>query len=346
MEGLRSAEGASRLRDAILDWFEANERDLAMRAPGVSPWGTLVGEVMSQQTPMPRVQPIWRRWMELWPTPQALAAASPAQVLVEWGRLGYPSRALRLRECAIAIADRPGGRVPADYEELLGLPGIGPYTASALVSFQFHGRIAVLDTNVRRVLVRALLGIERPSSSAPGARERALADSVLPLDGAECARWNLAIMEFGALQCTQRSPACDSCPLASSCAWLLAGRPASDRRVKTQAWTGTDRQARGRVLALLRSLHRTADGAGPQEIAEEGAAQAIGAVDERGLPAESGAPRPGGAEAPLTVSRAEALEAATLPGAGSEQAPRVLEALLEDGLIVVLEEDRIALPGA
>lgn len=316
------------MRGTILDWFEANERDLPMRAPGVTPWGTLVGEVMSQQTPMPRVQPIWRRWMELWPTPQALAAATPAQVLVEWGRLGYPSRALRLRDCAIAIANRPGGRVPADYEELLRLPGIGPYTASALVSFQFHGRIAVLDTNIRRVLVRALLGRERPSSGAPDVQERTLADSVLPADGAECARWNLAIMEFGALQCTQRSPSCDSCPLASSCAWLLAGRPASERRAKGQAWTGTDRQARGRVLALLRSAHR--------------AASAV----EASHSAAEGAPGPEEAELPLSVSRAEALEAATLPGAGPEQAPRVIEGLLKDGLVVVLEGDRIALPDA
>lgn len=303
------------MREKILAWFDSNKRELPMRAPGTSPWGTLVGEVMSQQTPMPRVQPIWQRWMELWPTPQDLAAASPARVLVEWERLGYPSRALRLRECAIAIAKRPGGRVPADYEELCSLPGIGPYTASALMSFQFHARIAVLDTNIRRVLVRTVLGCERPSSSAPSKQERILADSLLPVEGAECARWNVAIMEFGALHCVQRSPACDSCPLVSSCRWFLAGKPASERRGRAQAWAGTDRQARGRVIALLRSLHRSPDEAG----------------------AEDASP---------SVSRAQALEAAALPGADADQAPRVLASLITDGLVVIQDENRIALPSS
>ncbi len=299
------------LRGRIVDWYAANKRDLPMRAESVSPWGTLVGEVMSQQTPMPRVQPFWSRWMERWPTPQALADASPADVLVEWGSLGYPSRALRLRDCAIAIANRPGGRVPADYEELLSLPGIGPYTASALVSFQFHGRIAVLDTNIRRVLVRTLLGIERPASSAPTAAERAIADRMLPADGAECATWNVAVMEFGALVCTQRSPACEECPVADLCRWTAAGRPASGTRTRAQAWTGTDRQARGRVMALLRDRHAGSASADP-----------------------SGA------------SRAEALAAATLPGADPEQAPRVLAGLLADGLVVEGAAGRLSLPSA
>ena len=137
--------------------------------------------------------------MQLWPTPAALAAAPASRVLVEWGRLGYPSRALRLRECAIAISERPGGQVPADFESLCSLPGIGPYTASALMSFQFHERRAVLDTNIRRVIARIFSGIERPASSSPTRVERELADSLLPSSGAECATWNLALMEFGAI---------------------------------------------------------------------------------------------------------------------------------------------------
>lgn len=300
---------AADARSRIISWYRANRRELAMRAEGVSPWGTLVGEVMSQQTPMPRVQPIWERWMRRWPTPQALAAASPAEVLVEWGSLGYPSRALRLRECAIAIANRPGGRVPADYEELLALPGIGPYTASALVSFQFHGRIPVLDTNIRRVLVRLFSGIERPASSAPTRAERILAEALLPAEGAAAAEWNVAVMEFGALVCVQRSPACEHCPLAAQCAWTAQGRPAMATRPKAQAWAGTDRQARGRVLARLRSLHLAGDEAGA-----------------------------------LTLSRAQALRAATLEGADADQAPRVLAGLLADGLVVEDATGRIGLP--
>lgn len=343
------------LRERILAWFDANRRDLPMRAEGVPPWGTLVGEVMSQQTPMPRVQPIWARWMRLWPTPTDLAAASPAQVLVEWGSLGYPSRALRLRECAIAISERPGGRVPANYEELLSLPGIGPYTASALVSFQFHGRIAVLDTNIRRVLVRTLLGLERPSSSAPTAAERALADSLLPLDGAACAKWNVAIMEFGALRCVQRAPACEDCPLADSCRWLAAGRPASQRPGRTQAWAGTDRQARGRVIALLRSLHAEVDGSrafharSPSARASHSSAESITSAEHGGPSTDEGGAAASSSaipEAPVSVSRAEALEAATLPGAEPDQAPRVLAALLADGLVVETPDGRIALPTA
>lgn len=287
------------IRSALIDWYRHNKRDLPMRSRGVTPWGTLVGEVMSQQTPMPRVQPVWQRWMRLWPTPADLAAAPASRVLIVWGRLGYPSRALRLRECAAAIAARPGGEVPADYDELLALPGIGPYTASAVVSFQFHGRVPVLDTNIRRVLARALVGEERPRSSAPTAFERALATRMLPDEGTECAQWNVAVMEFGALACTQREPQCADCPIATACAWNLAGRPASGHPARTQAWAGTDRQARGRVMALLRSNHEDAE-----------------AASQRG------------------VTRDEALTAATLEGAEGDQAERVLAALERDGLLV------------
>lgn len=305
-----SASALVDLRETLLSWFWENRRELPMRAEGVTPWGTLVGEVMSQQTPMPRVQPVWQRWIQLWPSPQALAKASPAEVLVEWGRLGYPSRALRLRECAIAIASRPDGQLPKTVEELCALPGIGPYTASALVSFQFNGRVAVLDTNIRRVLSRVFTGVERPSSASPSKAERALADSVLPEEGAACATWNVALMEFGALVCTQKNPGCSSCPLVEVCAWTRAGRPVSQVQPRRQAWAGTDRQARGRVVALLRQHHL--------------------------LDASSRA----------GVSRERAVEAATLPGADPAQAPRVLSGLVADGLIVEGEDGVFRLPEA
>lgn len=305
----QEATNASAIVEHFLRWYAANGRDLPMRRPDVSPWATLVFEVMSHQTPIHRVQPVWERWMELWPTPQALAAASGSQILVEWDRLGYPSRALRLRDCAEAIASRPGGEVPASYEALLALPGIGPYTASALASFQFHQRLAVLDTNVRRVISRVFCGRAGAPAGAPSRAEVAFATSLLPADGHIAARWNVAVMEFGALACTQRSPNCGTCPVRSDCAWAQAGFPADQVARRTQAWAGTDRQARGRVMAALRAAHSSAN------------------VD--------------GADG--SISFDEALAAATLEGAESGQAPRVVEALASDGLIQA-NDGRVTLP--
>lgn len=292
---------------ALLDpWFDRCARDLPMRAPDVGPWATLVFEVMSQQTPIPRVQPIWQAWMRRWPTPEALAGAPTAELLLAWDHLGYPSRALRLQRCAAAVAGRPGGRVPADMDELLALPGIGPYTASAVASFAYHRRVAVLDTNVRRVLARSLDGVEFAPSQTPGRRERDRAEALLPADGASAARRNLAWMELGALVCTQRSPHCDDCPLTPSCAWFLAGRPAAEARPRGQSWVGTDRQARGRVMALLRRAHSA------------------------GVP----------------VGEQEALDAATLAGGPPGQPDRVLRGLVADGLAVRDDRGRIHLPGS
>lgn len=273
-----------------MEWYRLHRRDLPMRADDVSPWGTLVFEVMSQQTPIPRVQPIWERWMSLWPTPADLAKASPAEVLVEWSHLGYPSRALRLRDCALSITHDFGGVLPSTYEALLELPGIGPYTASAIASFQFHQRVPVLDTNIRRVFARICDGVEFARRSAPSRFEFAAAMEWLPEDGAECALWNVAIMEFGALVCTQRSPKCDDCPLREDCAWAEAGFPPAEVRPRGQAWKGTDRQARGRVMAALRA-------------------------------------------SPSGISIDEAAAAARLEGADPQQAPRVIEALIRDGLV-------------
>ena len=301
-------------RRALLAWYEANRRPLPMRAPGVSAWATLVFEVMSQQTPIPRVQPIWERWMELWPTPTALAAAPQAAVLVEWQHLGYPSRALRLHECAQAIVQRHLGEVPHSVEELLALPGIGPYTASALGSFQFHQRIPVLDTNIRRVLGRALDGAEFAPKSAPARREVERATALLPADGRRAATWNVALMELGALVCTQRSPQCEGCPVSSWCAWRGAGYPRAQVRPRGQSWKGTDRQARGRVMAALRSLH-----------------------NEDVSPLSSSLP---------SLTWEEALAAATLPeAADGEQAQRDLLGLVRDGLVMRAEDTgRVHLP--
>ncbi|SDS86329.1 A/G-specific DNA-adenine glycosylase [Paraoerskovia marina] len=243
----------ARLRTAVVRWFDESARDLPWRASSCSAWGVLVSEVMLQQTPVVRVEPRWRAWMERWPTPADLAGASTADVLRAWDRLGYPRRALRLQECARVIVERHGGQVPADEEALVALPGVGTYTAAAVAAFAFGRRSVVVDTNVRRVLARTITGTALPPPS-PRAEERRLAASVVPDDARDAARWAAASMELGAVVCTARSPRCDECPVRSLCAWNLAGRPADEHasRRRGQAWEGTDRQVRGRVMRILR----------------------------------------------------------------------------------------------
>jgi A/G-specific adenine glycosylase len=238
--------------DPILAWYAANARDLPWREPGASPWGVLVSEIMLQQTPVARVLPVWREWMDRWPEPAALAAEPSGEAVRAWGRLGYPRRALRLHESARAIVERHSGQVPSSHDELLALPGIGAYTAAAVASFAYGQRHAVLDTNVRRVLSRLCSGEEYPPKSQTRAEVR-LAESLLPLDPPTAARWAVAVMELGALVCTARSPRCTDCPVIAQCAWQRAGRPAYDGPPRRgQTYTGTDRQCRGRLLAVLR----------------------------------------------------------------------------------------------
>jgi A/G-specific adenine glycosylase len=242
----------SRYVTPVLDWYAANARDLPWRRPGATAWGVLVSEIMLQQTPVSRVLPIWTEWMARWPTPRDLAAEPSGAAVRAWGRLGYPRRALRLHESARAIVERHGGQVPSSYEALRALPGIGSYTAAAVASFAYQQRHAVLDTNVRRVLARLVEGREYPPN-AQTAAEVKLAESLLPPHPPVAARWSVAMMELGALVCTARTPRCVDCPVAASCAWRLAGRPAHDGPPRRgQTYAGTDRQCRGRLLAVLR----------------------------------------------------------------------------------------------
>ena len=163
----------SDLHAPILRWYDANARDLPWRGPGATPWAVMVSEFMLQQTPVARVLPVFESWMSTWPTPGALAAVPSGEAVRAWGRLGYPRRALRLHAAAQAIVDRHDGEVPASYDDLLALPGVGDYTASAIASFAFGGSHAVLDTNVRRVFARAVSGVEFPSTSVTKAEKRA-----------------------------------------------------------------------------------------------------------------------------------------------------------------------------
>ena len=207
---------------------------------------------MLQQTPVNRVLPAHAAWLQRWPEPAALAAASPADAVRQWDRLGYPRRAVRLHASSGLITARHGGRVPASAEQLQALPGVGSYTAAAVASFAFGRRHAVLDTNVRRVLARLVAGAFSPAP-APTAAERRLAQSLLPEDGILAARWSVGLMELGALVCTATRPRCGDCPVAADCAWLRLGRPAALARRPAPAYLGSDRQCRGRLLAVLRS---------------------------------------------------------------------------------------------
>jgi len=236
----------------MLRWYDDHRRDLPWRRADASPWGVLVSEVMLQQTPVARVEPVWHEWLSRWPTPPALAADSPGEAVRAWGRLGYPRRALRLHAAATAITQRHRGRVPSSYADLRALPGVGDYTAAAVAAFGFGARVAVLDTNVRRVHRRVFAGTD-DSTAAPTAAERALARDLLPADRAP--ELSVAVMELGALVCTSRSPGCVRCPVESLCAWRAGGHPPAVTKRAAQRYEGTDRQARGRLLAVLRERH-------------------------------------------------------------------------------------------
>jgi A/G-specific adenine glycosylase len=250
------------LAELLLPWYASHARDLPWRRTGTTPWGVLVSEFMLQQTPVTRVAPVWIDWLARWPAPSALAEASQADVLRAWGKLGYPRRALRLHTAATTIAVNHGDRVPDELDALLALPGVGAYTARAVLAFGHGRRAAVVDTNVRRVIARVVRGDGEAGSARIGA-ELADADLLLPAAHAEAARVSAALMELGALICTATRPRCAGCPLRAHCAWHAAGSPAyTGRTRRVQRFAGTDRQVRGRLLDVLR------DSPGPVSRAE------------------------------------------------------------------------------
>jgi A/G-specific adenine glycosylase len=243
------------LTGRLLAWYDEHARELPWRGPTASPWSVLVSEFMLQQTPVARVRPVHEEWLRRWPTPADLAAETSGEAVRAWGRLGYPRRALRLHGAATAIVELYGGEVPSAYDDLLALPGIGDYTAAAVATFAFGRRHVVLDTNVRRVLARVLGGEQLPAPSVTRA-ERDRAAAALPEDEPTAATWSIALMELGALVCTARAPRCDVCPVSDDCAWRAGGYPAYDGPARRgQAWEGTDRQCRGRLMAVLRDTH-------------------------------------------------------------------------------------------
>ncbi|WP_308011017.1 A/G-specific adenine glycosylase [Streptomyces sp. AC495_CC817] len=239
----------------LSEWYLDSARDLPWRRPSFhadyGAWGTLVSEFMLQQTPVTRVIPHLEAWLARWPTPTAMAAASPAEVVQQWANLGYPRRALWLHRAAIEVTERHEGIVPRDVDALLALSGIGDYTARAVAAFAYGDRHPVVDTNTRRVLARAVQGKAQPAP--PSRRDLVLMESLLPESDVEAAVFNAAAMELGATVCTSRAPRCEQCPLLASCAWVAAGRPdTGDTRRRQAAFEGSDRQARGAVLRALR----------------------------------------------------------------------------------------------
>ncbi|MEU0832808.1 A/G-specific adenine glycosylase [Streptomyces sp. NPDC056231] len=240
------------LHAPVIGWFDQHARDLPWRRPEAGAWGVMVSEFMLQQTPVNRVIPVYEQWLARWPRPADLAAEPPGEAVRAWGRLGYPRRALRLHGAAQAITERHGGDVPSEHSQLLALPGIGEYTAAAVASFAYGQRHPVLDTNVRRVFARAATGIQYPPNATTAA-ERKLARALLPDEDERAARWAAATMELGALVCTAKNEDCTQCPIATQCAWRLAGKPAHEGPPRRgQTYAGTDRQVRGRLLAVLR----------------------------------------------------------------------------------------------
>ena len=239
---------------AVNDWFVANRRDLPWRADGFGAWGILVSEIMLQQTPVARVIPRLEQWLERWPTAAALASSPPGDAVRAWERLGYPRRALNLHAAAVAITERHNGVVPREVDALLALPGIGDYTARAVAAFAYGDRHPVVDTNVRRVIARAIDGnaMAGPPSTR---RDLAAMESLLPNDEAGARVFNAGMMELGAIVCTARSPRCEVCPIAATCAWRANGYPEYEGpRASTQKkFEGSDRQVRGIIMAELRA---------------------------------------------------------------------------------------------
>lgn len=233
---------------ALLEWGGSELRDLPWRRTR-DPWAVLVSEVMLQQTSVARVLPKYGAFMDKFPTPHALAAAPLGEALVLWQGLGYPRRCRNLHAAAVEIVDRHGGLMPGTLEEMLGLPGVGQYTARAVLAFARGADVAVVDTNVSRVLSR-LEG--RPMKAA---ELQSRADALVPRGGAW--EWNQVMMDFGARHCTSRSPQCTACPLAANCRWrgdagAADPAPSSAGASRPQArFEGSDRQARGRAMRAL-----------------------------------------------------------------------------------------------
>ena len=239
------------LQGRVLDWAATTGRDLPWRWTR-DPWAVLVSELMLQQTQVPRVATRYGPFLDRFPTPAACAAATAGDVVRAWAGLGFNRRAVNLHRAAVAMVDRHHGAVPGDLAGLVALPGVGPYTARAVLAFAYEADVGVVEVNSARVLARAVAGRRLGAGEA-----QRLADGLVP-PGQGWA-WNQAMLDLGALNCLKRSPACTACPARAACAWAGAGWPEPDPADGTAGgggrqsrFAGSDRQGRGRLVHALR----------------------------------------------------------------------------------------------
>jgi A/G-specific adenine glycosylase len=230
---------------ALRAWYEPR-RDAYPWRRRPDPYRVLVSEIMLQQTQAARVAPAFRSFLRRFPTVRALAGASRSDVLRAWGTLGYNRRAVALHEAARAIVAHHRGRVPSDEAELVRLPGVGPYTAAAVLSLAFGRSVPAMDTNVARVVGRARLGVD---GASPAAVRTAAASWI---DRDDPSAWNQALMDLGREVCRPR-PRCDECPLASTCRFRRAQRAPGGTRTRQSPFAGSFRQVRGGVVRVLRA---------------------------------------------------------------------------------------------
>lgn len=279
----------------LLAWYARHRRDLPWRRQR-TPYTTLVAEVMLQQTGVERVRLKYADFLAAFPSFEALARAPLGAVLRAWAGLGYNRRALYLHRLARLVVERYGGQLPGDPAQLRALPGIGPYTAGAILSFVFGADEPALDTNVRRVLSRLVWGGSRP----PDRDLVAVARTLVP--PGRSADWNEALMDLGALVCTLRAPGCAGCPLAPDC--QAAFRPVTGRRLREAPapFYGSRRYYRGQILAALRALSP---------------GQTLGLDDLIARLAPAGHPRPADLERLVADLAAEGLVRVTASADGS-----------------------------
>jgi A/G-specific adenine glycosylase len=251
------------IQQRLLGWYAGNARVLPWRLTR-DPYRILVSEVMLQQTQVDRVIPYYERWLELFPTVDALAAAPTRDVISAWAGLGYNRRAVNLQRTARAVVETYAGEFPRTVPELIALPGIGPYTAGAIAAFAFEQDVAFVDTNMRRVVHRLAFGSDLPAPLVDEKEIVAAAGKLLP-EGHGWV-WNQALIEFGAIQCTRRKPACVICPLQDVCAAFptiqsdAAAIPVGTRLKNEGVFEGSNRQYRGRLINALRRSHRMSVG--------------------------------------------------------------------------------------